>query len=57
VQALYIAADLDRCPPARRTVAFRDYLRNQADLAREYDALKRGLALHHGGADVRSGQA
>lgn len=41
----------------RRTLAFRDYLREHADAAREYEALKRWLAQEFGGEDVASREA
>lgn len=41
----------------RRTLAFRDYLRQHADVAREYDALKRRLSAVHSAAGEESRQA
>jgi GrpB-like predicted nucleotidyltransferase (UPF0157 family) len=38
----------------RRTLAFRDYLRDHADAAREYEQLKRALAAQLAGADAES---
>jgi GrpB-like predicted nucleotidyltransferase (UPF0157 family) len=34
-------------PQWLRPIAFRDYLRTHADVASEYEALKRQLARHH----------
>ena len=41
----------------RRTLAFRDYLREHADARREYEALKRTLAKKFGGNDPESREA
>jgi GrpB-like predicted nucleotidyltransferase (UPF0157 family) len=41
----------------RRTLAFRDYLREHDDVAREYAALKRRLAPRHAATDFASRQA
>jgi GrpB-like predicted nucleotidyltransferase (UPF0157 family) len=41
----------------RRTIAFRDYLREHADVAREYEELKRALALRHSEIDAASREA
>ena len=41
----------------RRTLAFRDYLREHPEAARAYEALKRGLALQHSATDFSSREA
>jgi GrpB-like predicted nucleotidyltransferase (UPF0157 family) len=41
----------------RRTIAFRDYLRNHPDVARAYEDLKRTLAAQHSARDFASRQA
>lgn len=41
----------------RRTLAFRDYLRDHADAMREYEQLKRGLAAQFSGRDPHSRDA
>jgi GrpB-like predicted nucleotidyltransferase (UPF0157 family) len=41
----------------RRTIAFRDYLREHADVAREYEELKRALASRYSEIDVSSREA
>src|SRR5688572_9635198 len=41
----------------RRTLAFRDYLREHADAAREYVTLKRKLAPRYAGADAAAREA
>lgn len=41
----------------RRTLAFRDYLRDHASVAREYENLKRSLAPHFDAASPSSRQA
>ena len=41
----------------RRTLAFRDYLRDHPDVARAYEDLKRGLASQHSATDFSSRQA
>lgn len=41
----------------RRTLAFRDYLREHPVVARQYEELKRGLAPQHNAADFSSRQA
>jgi GrpB-like predicted nucleotidyltransferase (UPF0157 family) len=41
----------------RRTLAFRDYLREHADVAREYAALKRDIAPRYAAADAAARDA
>jgi GrpB-like predicted nucleotidyltransferase (UPF0157 family) len=41
----------------RRTLAFRDYLREHAVVARQYAELKRGLAPQYNAAEFSSRQA
>ncbi len=41
-------------PEERRTLAFRDYLRDHRDVAREYEGLKRSVAAHIVAADPES---
>jgi GrpB-like predicted nucleotidyltransferase (UPF0157 family) len=41
----------------RRTLAFRDYLRKHAGVARKYEALKRQIAQEFGGDDFASREA
>lgn len=41
----------------RRTLAFRDHLRQHPDVARSYEALKRDLAARHDASDSRAQQA
>jgi len=41
----------------KRTLAFRDYLREHPETAREYEALKRGLASEHAASDFPSREA
>ena len=41
----------------RRTLAFRDYLREHADVAREYAALKRDIAPRYAGSDAAAREA
>jgi GrpB-like predicted nucleotidyltransferase (UPF0157 family) len=40
-----------------RTIAFRDYLREHSDVAREYEQLKRALASRYGASDAASREA
>jgi len=44
-------------PEERRTLAFRDFLRNHSDAAREYESLKRKLAADQSAADPASREA
>jgi GrpB-like predicted nucleotidyltransferase (UPF0157 family) len=44
-------------PEEQRTLAFRDYLRDHPGTAREYEQLKRHLAVQHVGDDARSREA
>jgi GrpB-like predicted nucleotidyltransferase (UPF0157 family) len=41
----------------RRTLAFRDYLRDHAEAAHEYERLKHGLAEHLGAGSPESREA
>src|SRR5206468_12618079 len=41
----------------RTTLAFRDFLRDHAEVAREYEALKRALAPHYSSAQFETRQA
>lgn len=41
----------------RRTLAFRDYLRDHAEVARQYETLKRRLAGEHGGESAAARKA
>ena len=41
----------------RRTLVFRDYLRAHLETARDYEALKRQLAIEHRGLDAASREA
>jgi GrpB-like predicted nucleotidyltransferase (UPF0157 family) len=43
-------------PEERRTLAFRDYLRDHADVAGEYERLKKSLAARADAADPASGE-
>jgi len=44
-------------PEERRTLAFRDYLRDHRDMAREYEALKRESATRHDAGSAASREA
>jgi GrpB-like predicted nucleotidyltransferase (UPF0157 family) len=44
-------------PEERRTLAFRDWLRDHAETAREYEALKRALIERAAGSDFESREA